>query len=541
MSILKVRGLADFGVLADVEPYELPPGAFSFAKNVRFGNKKIEHAPVWRTASTLGTTDPRFVFTENLADDVDRILIGYKNGKVYSWSNGTETDVSKAGYTPSSVEATWTSCSLANVLFVNRSDREPWGRTPGSGVFTGITGWNAAWQAKLLRAYNGSLVALNVTKSGVNYPTLVKTSDIVTDPGVMPATWDQTDPTTDAVENPLTEMKGEIKDACVLGDDLIIYGSSQNWRMSADGSNDVYRFIQLPFDGGAINANCSVSVNGKHYVFGPNDCYVHDGLSKASVIDGKNRRFLYRTLNSSKASRCFVQYNPADETIKFCYVGGDSFTAFTGGTGCNRALVLHVPTGKQVFDDLPLVFSSSLSAVSLNSPTWATIGGTWASIGGSWQDFEDGLKKAPIYVGESNATLGLSTKLYVNDPYGEGSVVNAPVDTVATAPVYMERDGIDLDEVSEGLRSYWHVISIYPQGRLDSDSVPLEFSFGSADYFGQSPPFYSDYQTYDPRTEYKLDYDTGGRYLAMRMRYNDYKSFSLSGLDLDATVLTDGL
>jgi hypothetical protein len=120
-------------------------------------------------------------------------------------------------------------------------------------------------------------------------------------------------------------------------------------------------------------------------------------------------------------------------------------------------------------------------------------------------------------------------------------VVNAPVDTVATAPVYMERDGIDLDEVSEGLRSYWHVISIYPQGRLDSDSVPLEFSFGSADYFGQSPPFYSDYQTYDPRTEYKLDYDTGGRYLAMRMRYNDYKSFSLSGLDLDAVVLTDGL
>jgi hypothetical protein len=537
MSILNVRGLGDLGVIADVEPYELPPGAFSFAKNVRFNDGKVGPAPVWRGLSALHDANPRFVFTENLADDVDKIYVGYKNGTVYRWTNGGNTDVTKAGYTPSSTEATWTSCSLANVQYVNRSDRDPWGLTPGASAFTAITGWDAGWQAKILRAYNDALVALNVTKGGVNYPTLVKTSDIVTDPGVMPASWDHTDPTTNAVENPLTEMKGEIKDACVLGDALVLYGSSQNFVMEADDSEKVYRFRKLSFDGGAINANCSVEVNGKHFVFGPNDCYMHDGLSKASIIDGKNRKFLYKSINASKVSRCFVLHNPADETIRFCYVSGDSFVRYSNAQACNRAAIYHVPSGRWTFDDLPLVYSSTLSSVSLNSPTWTTITGSWSTIGGSWQDFEDGLKKVPLFVGDD---IGNGTILYANDAYGFGSVLNAPVDTLATGSGYLERDGIDLDEASE-LRGYKHVIAIYPQGRLDVDSAPLEFSFGSADYFGQSPPFYSDYQTYDAASEYKLDYDTGGRYLAMRMRYNDYRSFSLSGLDLDVEVLSDGL
>jgi hypothetical protein len=539
MSIIKVRGLADAGVLADVEPYELPVGGWSFAVNARFNERKIEHAPVWRKAATLGTVDPRFVFSEAGTSGSDTLLVGYKNGKVYKWSNGVETDYSKVGYVTSAVEATWTNCSLANVCYVNRSDREPWGLTPGASAFTGITGWNAAWTAKILRAYNDALIALNVTESGINYPTLIRTSDIVDTPGTFPTTWNEADPTNNATRNPLTEMKGEIKDACVLGRDLIIYGSSQNFVMRADGSTNVYSFDRLPFDGGAINANCAVEVNGMHYVFGPNDIYRHDGLTKVSVIDGKNRKLVYRTMNASKASKFFVQYNPADETIKFCYVGSDPFAHFLGGTGCNRAAVLHVPTGRWVFDDLPLVFSGVLSGISINSPTWSTITGTWATIGGSWQDFEDGLKKAPIYVGELNSTYSLSTALYVNDPYGAGAVVTSPVDTNATAPMYLERQGIDLDEVNADLRGNKQIISIYPQGSVDADAAPLEFSFAAASNFGETATF-GDYQTYDPRNDSKLDFDMNGRFLAMRVHHNDYRSASISGIDLDVEILSDG-
>ncbi len=244
-------------------------------------------------------------------------------------------------------------------------------------------------------------------------------------------------------------------------------------------------------------------------------------------------------MNASKASKFFVSTNPNLQTISFHYVGADTFTAFTGGEGCNRIAVLHVPTGIWSFEDAPLVHSSVVAGISVNSPTWATLTGTWDIIGGTWQDFEDGFKKAPIYVGEASATFGLGTKLYVNDPYGNGSIVNALVDEAANPPMYLEREGIDLDEVNVELRGYKHIISIYPQGRLEDGATPMEFSFGAAMNFGETP-VYSEYQTYDPRTEPKLDFDQGGRFLAMRVRYPDYKTVSLSGLDLDVEILSDG-
>jgi hypothetical protein len=431
MSIIKVRDLAKYGVLADVDPYELPVGAWSFGVNCRFTNGHIEHGPVWRAAGPIGT-NPRFVFADRVAGGTDNLFVGYKNGRSRSGRTAPRpTTRSQATYT-SSVEAQWTSCALANVVYVNRSDRAPWGLTPGGSLFTGVTGWDATWSAQIFRSYAGALVALNVTKSGINYPTLVKTSDIVTDPGVMPSTWDHTDPTTNAVENPLTELEGEIKDACVLGNMLVIYGTRQNFFMRADGGDDVYDFNRLPFDGGAINANCSVEVNGKHYVFGPDDIYVHDGITRESVVDQRNREFIYRTMDKSKTTRFFVQYNPNRMEIAFCYVGADQRTAFAGGTGCNRAAVLHVPTGRMNFDDLPFVHAGTSSAVALSSATWATQTATWATIGGSWQDRTDGFKKLPVYVGESKLHLFALDTLYANDAYGKNSLITAPVDEHAT-------------------------------------------------------------------------------------------------------------
>lgn len=539
MSILKVRGLGSVGVIADVEPYELPQQAWSFGVNARFRNGKLERGPVWRTAGTTATAAPRFCFARIAPDNNDDLFIGYQNGKVYKWSNGSETDYTLAGYTPSAVEAIWTKCALGGIVYVNRSDRVPWGLTAGASAFTTITGWNSGWTAKVLRAYGGALVALNVTKSGVANPILVKTSSIVNTPNTMPATWDQTDTTHNATENPLTELEGEIKDAAVLGDELIIYGTKQNFAMRLDGSSNIFSYRRLPFDGGVINTNCAVEVQGKHFVFGPTTIYMHDGLSKVDILDGKNREFVYTTINASKAQRFFVSYNPNREEVAFNYVGTDVNAAFIGGVGCNRAAIFHVPSGTWSFDDLPFVHASVACTVAINAPTWATVTATWETIGGTWQDLEDGVKKPPLYVGEANATYGLSDKLYAFDPYGKGSIVNAPVDTVASTSMYLERVGIDLDEVNVELRGYKWISSIFPQGRLDADSVPFQIAVGAADNFGQDPTW-TDYQTYDPHTDPKLDFDMGGRYLALKVLYPSYKTASLSGLDLDVAILSDG-
>lgn len=529
-----LRNLAQFGVITDVDPYDLPLGAWSMGVNVRFQDGRVQRGPVWRAVdSSLGGTSPRYVAAVDTNASNDTLYIGYLNGTIKQWSNGSELDVTHAAWTPSDAEAIWSHCSLAGVTYINRADRAPWGIRNVDTTFQSVTGWDPTHTCRLLRAYAGALVALNVTKAGVEQPNLVKTSDIVTDPQTMPPSWDHTDPSTNAVENTLTEMAGPIIDAAVLGDALIIYGSNEAWVMEADGSDAVYRFRKLRYSVGAINANCAVEVDGKHYVFGPNDIVVHDGYSKTSIVDKRVRRFIFRSLNLAKASRFFVVHNQAIKTIHFCFVSGDAYTAFPNSTFCNRSADYDYANDRWTFSDLPLVSYGTLASPALATLTYDTVSASYETIGGAYQDLEDGQKKTPYFVGEASATFSLSQSLYAFDLYGGEGLVNAPVDENATAGMTLERDGIDLDELNESLSGYKIILSVQPEARVDPDGAPLMFSFGASDFYGVSPAFSAPQSYRDNDAEYKLDFTDHGRYLSMRITYDDYRSMSLSGFDLE--------
>jgi hypothetical protein len=109
------------------------------------------------------------------------------------------------------------------------------------------------------------------------------------------------------------------------------------------------------------------------------------------------------------------------------------------------------------------------------------------------------------------------------------------VDTNATKGWQLSRDGIDLDEVGADLRGYKVVSTIYPQARLEVDAQPINFSFGSADYFNESVTF-SPVQTYDGSSLYKLDYNSAGRYLSMKMDHDDWHYVNITAFDLDLDV-----
>ena len=535
MPILPVRDLAKFGVVTDVDPYDLPIGAWSMAINVSFDDGRISRGPIFRDGGALPDADPRYVTTFETTTGFDTVLVGNLDGRVYARVSGSYSDYSIAGYVPSSAEDTWTSTILGGCVYVNRPDRVPWVLMPATTQFVTLGGgWDSTWRAEILRAYNGALCAFNVTKGATSYPTLVKTSDIVTDIGVIPADWDHTDPTNNATENPLVEMKGGIIDAVKLGSAMIIYGRTEAWAMIADGSANVYRYERLPFNMGAINANCVVELENKHYVFGPNDLWVHDGNSHKSICDGRVRNFVFGSIDAAEDARCFVAHNENLKKLYFCFVSGDSHIKWTED-GCNRAAVYNYVDDKwDGFDDLPLVFSATMANAE-QSETWASVTGTWATYGGSWQDLEGGFKRVLCFVGETSATAGLTATLYGQDLYGFGSLLNANVVPTASPTMTLERDGIDLDEVGEFLRGYKHVLAVYPQARLDNDAEPLEFAFGSNDYFGTAAVF-SDYQDYEgTENTYKLDYTDGGRFLSLRIRFQDYKTMSMSGLDLDLT------
>ena len=106
---------------------------------------------------------------------------------------------------------------------------------------------------------------------------------------------------------------------------------------------------------------------------------------------------------------------------------------------------------------------------------------------------------------------------------------------MATTRCFARRDGIDLDEIQAELRGWKNIVSIYPQGRVYQSGQPLIFQFGSS-ILPDASPTLGNPMTFDGDTDYKLDYRDAGRYLSMQIEYDDYKSFQLSGLDVDVVI-----
>lgn len=533
MPIGRIRDLDKVGVITDIDAYNLPPNGFSLGVNVRFKNRGVERAPVFRTCPlTFTYASPRFAGSNDPVTGFDTVILGYLNGRVTSYKSGAETDISITGYVNADTEAPFTLCRLGDVLYVNRSDRVPWYMKTTDVRMSTLTNWDTNWRARLVRACSGALVAFGITKSGTYYPQMVKTSEFAL-ANTVPSTWDNTTPGNNATENILAEMEGEIIDAQNFGQDIMIYGSNETWSMVMDSSENVWRYEKVFSDAGAISANCVVEVNKKHYVFGPTDIWVHDGLSKASLVDDRVREFIYNGLNLSKANCCFVVYDQRQKEIRFCYVSGDRAVAFTGTDGCNRAAVFNLVNETWTFDDLPNVYGGARA--NLDTPaTWTTVTPTWDGIGGTYLDQEDSIKKPLVMVGDVNSTHGLSERLYAVDAQGAGSIVSFAVDTVATKNATFERDGIDLDELFD-LKGYKVANSIYPQARLEEGAAALEFDAGANDYFNQAAVFVG-YQTYDGDELYKLDFNAAGRFLSLRMRHVDYRWFRLTGIDIDASI-----
>ena len=532
LPIVPIRNQSKYGIITDSSPFDLPPEAYSFGVNVRFHAGKLTRSPVFRRVDTTGLLDPRHVSVSRVSGTFEEIIIGYKSGRVHKWISGTESDISIPGYSDASSEATWSSISVANVFYINREDRVPWCYTPTSSQFSALPNWDDTHRARLLRSCGGTLVALNVTKGSMSYPQMVKWADFP-ESGTVPANWNPTITETNAGESTLSAMSGEIVDAAPLGQNLVIYGNNEAWLMQPDGSDFVFSFRRLFSDQGAINANCSVEVDGKHFVFGTTDIWVHDGVSKRSIAYGRVRDFIFSTMNISKARQFFVYHNQNLNEVSFCYVSGDKLATFTDGSGCNRMAVYNYVEDTWSFVDTPSVFSATTSNVDTLLSYAAATNVSYNTVGGSYLDQEDSLKRLPVYVGETTSVL--TRGLYAYDLVGQGSVVSFPVDAVASRAAYVERDGIDLDELGAELRGYKVVTSIYPQATLGTNSSPLQFSFGGNTYFNQ-PTIFDDYQSYDGNENYKLDYRSGGRFLSLRMLHDDFQEFTLTGFDLDFEV-----
>jgi len=545
MATIPVRGLAAKGVLRDPSPYELDLDAWSNGVNVRFHANKAERAPIFRTVQDALPSEPVFCVGYEPSTGYDTVMTMDVNGRLYQYGSSTYTDISETGHTNETDPRAVTSTFLGDVIYINRPDRAPRYYGPNSTAFANLPNMDSAWTARSLRAFGDYLIALNVTKPttwtdphtglsnpGGSFPNLFKWSDL-TLIGQTPGSWDFEDPTTSAGENPLEQLTTPIVDGLPMRSVFVIYSENSIWGATQTGDQEIFSFQQLFSEGGMIAPNCAVEVDGVHYVFGPKDIYRHDGVSKQSIIDKRNKTTFFKYLNKKNSEVCFVSYVPDLDSVFFCCNSGDPNATFKGADRCNWAAVYDIPGDTWSFIDLPNV--SSMSQANLDTVlTWASAPSTltWGTVGGTWYDQQNSYAKSTVLCSGALTGLLTNSRLMAYDFVDKGSLTFPPC-TEANPPAFMERIGLDLDQMGSDLATYKLIRRVFPQVVV-YNSVPVQVQFGGS-MTPSAAPTYLPALSFDPTVQYKVDGRTGGRYLAIRFTVNTLDDFEVAGFDLDVT------
>ena len=403
MPNLPIRGLGSVGVVTDVDPYNLPINGFTRGKNVRFNDGKVTHGPILRDVSPNSQlANPMFMYGIQSATGYDTVLVIEDTFQIQELSNGIFT--SRHAATTQSTLTELTATSLANVIYVNRSDQIPLHRTSSASNFTNLTNWPSNFRTKSIRSFGDFLLALNTTEGGVDHRNRVRFSTTALSNSI-PSTWDETDTTESAGFNDLVQMKTPIVDGATLGSNFLIYSSDQVWMMEFVGGTFIFNFRKLFDDAGVMSQNCIVEVKGKHYVFDFDDIYITDGNTRQSICDGRVRDYIFSGLDYKKRGECFVLHNANLEEIYFCYHTGDDLAVFEDGDKCNRAAIYNYKEDTWTFQDLPNVVGGSIANIS-SVESYNTIGAaiTYANAGGTFFSQEAEFKRHALMVSKKTTT-----------------------------------------------------------------------------------------------------------------------------------------
>ena len=535
MPNLPIRDLGAIGVITDTDPFNLPFNAFTRAKNVRFVNNSVEHAPIFRDVLDLGSTDnPEFVHGLFTQDGYDTTLVVTDTFKILEMQNTTAATVYTGSLSANS--RPYTACSLANIEYVNRTDTAPVYRGPTDTNFSVLTNFVPSSTCNALRSYGDFLIALNLTESGVNLPTRIRYSDLALS-NQIPSTWDASDLTNSAGFNDLVQMKTPIVDGLALNTNFFIYSSDQVWQMEFVGGAFIFNFRKAFDNCGVINPNCIVEHEGKHFVFDNDDIYIHDGLSKTSICDKRVRNYIFSGIDKSKASKCYVHQNKDLEEIYFCYHSGDDLAVYTDGNFCNRAAVYNYRSDTWSFMDLPNTVSAASSNVN-TVQTYDTAVVSYGETGGTYHEQESQFTQFSLMV--SRAYTGAYETISTNRVVGVDLVNTGTLARASVAefnfPMVAERVGIDLDEAQIPLSGYKVINRIYPQASTVSSDPEIHFEFGATD-LATEVTNYNPGIIFNMATEYKVDTRMSGRYLSYKVGTASPKDFSLSGFDIDLQLV----
>lgn len=379
MSFIKFNKVGSLGVIKDVNEHEVPPDAWTDAQNIRFldgyAQQFLGHGQVYNSPSVV----PHHVVP--VLVNGERHWLYASDAKVYDVTILNDVAV-HTNITPQvlgldidmlSGDNKMTSTVLGGIPILNPGNTSvPPMQWDLSGRMHALDNFPADTYCAVMRSYKNYLIALDVTKSGQNFPFLVKWSHPA-DPGGVPISWDITDPTVDAGEYDLASGHDHVIDGLALRDSFMIYKTNSIWRMDFVGGVFVFQFSKVLGNSGALNRNCVVETDGFHLVLTADDIILHDGYNSSSILNKKTRRWFFNHIDEDNVHRCFVFKNPYFNEVFVCYPE-------IGSTYCNKALVYNYVDRTVTFRDMPNVHHANWGQVEDGlTALWSQDDAPWSS------------------------------------------------------------------------------------------------------------------------------------------------------------------
>jgi hypothetical protein len=514
---IEILDVSLIGLNQDVRPHLLSPEAFNSVFNIRFREGQAEW--VGAKGQILGTlSDAPYFATMVRAADGTRYVVYFSLTDAFCVDqNLVHTEITRLAGDYSGVKAAdFNHTVIGGIPIFNNWVDLPQAWSPVSPLqrLVDLVNFPATERARVLRAFGPYLCAYNISIGGTKYPHMVHWSHPA-DPGSLPVSWDETDPTKDAGKHELSDVdSGVIVDAKQLRGQMFIYKENSTWVQRIIGGRFVFSWDTFLETTGILGPRCvGITGDGRyHFVATQDDVIIHDGATVTPLLEGRMKRSVFSAIDGTNFANSFVFVKPDTTEMWFCY-------PTSGNTFPNRALIWNygVQSERGVLSEAEVDFQGA-ATVDLDvgdTETWDSDTDVWDSDSTYW----DTVSRRKTMVWRPSASKIL---LLDSGTTNDGAAVTATLQRAGLAIAGQKRNGEWINDYSliKMIKRVWI------RGSGGSCSVRVGYQNtveGSIEWSAS--------QSFNPETQLYLDFIVTGPVLAIE--FSGTTNFAIQGYKME--------
>ena len=499
------------GLAPDVLPSDAPANVWTFGDNVHFRNGETRRTP--GDLKVMGNTMTVPECMVSYTDAVGQNFWVYAGqGGIFCTDGATHSNITPAGWGTPIRNASWTAEAWNGLVIINHSSMMPvwWNGNPAS-ICVPLPGFTSSWRCMAVRGFREFLFAVGMVDSGGGQR--MRWSDAA-QPGAVPQLW------TPAAGNlagffDLMPSTSAVYDAAQMQGNLIAMKGESFHLISYVGGNAVFMQQEL-FRGVGImgpNAWCKGPNDELLWMTAGADIHITDGVTHASVLDGKARKKVMDEISNS------ALFGVCGATLSREGVGVIGYPA-EGFSEATIGFIYDWASGAIGFRQLGQVNCMAQGRL-LADPTgltqWDTDAGSWDSDGTVWNYTAQAATLGDLIQGSATGLVAFSEQ--------SGSLLVGAATYQLNANAYRAGLAFGKPELHKLIVRAWPNI----KGTVGD---VLTFRFGAQEA-ADGPVEWGPDQTYTIGSGEPIDTFTGGRFLAVQVQSVAGNQWVMGSLGLD--------